>query len=144
MGFGVLVVEGQELTLVDVGVITTTTDRPFANRLALIAADLRSLMKHHHPDLLAIEKLFLSNNQKTAMQVAEARGVVLLLAAEAKLPVIEVTPNQVKSALTGDGSAKKGSVQTMVKYLLKLPRAPKPDDAADAIAIAITASTMRL
>jgi len=90
-----------------------------------------------------MEKLFFTNNQKTAIRVAEARGVILFLAGQYQLPVIEFTPTQVKSALTGDGKANKSAMQRMVKQLLGLKTIPKPDDAADALAIAITASTVR-
>jgi|SRR3989339_162074 len=143
MGFGVIYVEGTKMELVDYGVITTTSGDAFEQRLLHIGNDLHELFAHHKPDVLAIEKLFFGKSSTTAMRVAEARGVVLLMAAQAGATVIEYTPAQVKKAVTGDGKAPKGAMQKMVKELLGLSNIPKPDDAADAIAMAITASAKR-
>jgi crossover junction endodeoxyribonuclease RuvC len=141
MGFGVVRVFGREVHAADFGVLTTDAKADFGSRLAYLVEDLHAILSEWEPALLAIETLFFSNNQKTAMRVAEARGVVLLTAAQFGIPVVEFTPSQVKAALTGDGTAQKSAVQKMVKNLLALPRVPKPDDAADALAIAIAAST---
>lgn len=143
MGFGVIYVEGAHMSLVDYGVATTTSGDTFENRLLSLAGDLGDLFTHHQPHAVAIEKLFFGKSSTTAMNVAHARGVALLMAAQAGCPVFEFTPAQVKKAVTGDGKAGKVAMQKMVKELLNLPKPPKPDDAADALAIAITASTKR-
>lgn len=143
MGFGVIYVEGSKIELVDYGVSTTTSGDAFENRLLSLANDLGDLFVHHQPHAVAIEKLFFGKSSSTAMNVAHARGVALLMAAQAGCPVFEFTPAQVKKAVTGDGKAGKAAMQGMVKKLLDLPKIPKPDDAADAIAIAITASTKK-
>jgi crossover junction endodeoxyribonuclease RuvC len=144
MGFGCVYVENGKMEAVDFGVMTTTSGDAIEDRLLHLATDLNELLAHLKPDVIAVEKLFFANNSTTAMRVAESRGVVLLLAAQAGIPVVEIGPAQVKKALTGDGAATKPAMQKMVARLLDLPRAPKPDDAADALAIAITASSMRL
>ena len=143
MGFGVIYVEGTKMELVDYGVSTTTSGDAFENRLLSLANDLGDLFAHHQPQAVAIEKLFFGKSSSTAMNVAHARGVALLMAAQAGCPVFEFTPAQVKKAVTGDGKAGKVALQKMVKELLNFPKPPKPDDAADALAIAITASTKR-
>ncbi len=143
MGFGVIYVEGSQIELVDYGVITTTGGDNFEDRLLHIANDLHDLFTHHHPHIMAIEKLFFGKSSTTAMRVAEARGVALLMAAQSGAAVIEYTPAQIKKALTGNGAATKAGVQKMVKELLHLLKPPKPDDAADAIAVAMTASTKK-
>lgn len=143
MGFGVIFVEGSKIELVDYGVVTTLIGDAFENRLLHIANDLHDLFAHHAPHAVAIEKLFFGKSSKTAMDVAHARGIALLMAAQSGSPVFEFTPAQVKKALTGDGTAGKAAMQKMVKELLRLPKIPKPDDAADALAVAITASTKR-
>ena len=143
LGFGVIFVRGSEIQLVDYGVATTTAGEAFEKRLLHLGNDLHDLFLHHKPDFVAVEKLFFGKSSTTAMNVAHARGVALLMAAQAGCPVCEFTPAQVKKALTGDGKAGKTAMQTMVKHLLNLPHIPKPDDAADALAIAITASTKR-
>lgn len=143
MGFGVVFVERGKSQLVDYGVMSTLMGDAFEDRLLHLANDLNDLLLHHMPALVALEKLFFAKNSKTALAVAEARGVALLLAAQHRVPVVEFTPTQVKKALTGDGNAPKQAVQKMVKEWLSLPRPPKPDDAADALAIALVASTKR-
>lgn len=140
MGFAVIHTDGRHSEAVDFGVMTTPNLGHFGDRLLQLEADLCALLEAAKPDLVAVEKLFATVNQKTAMQVAEARGMVLLTLARHSLPVVEFTPNQVKSAVTGDGSADKKAMQKMVARLFNLPRPPKPDDAADALAIALTAS----
>jgi crossover junction endodeoxyribonuclease RuvC len=143
MGFGVIYVEGSQMQLVDYGVAATTSGDAFENRLLSLGNDLHDLFAHHQPHAVAIEKLFFGKSSSTVMKVAQARGVALLMAAQAGCPVFEFTPAQVKKAVTGDGKAGKAAMQKMVKQLLELPKIPKPDDAADALAIAITASTKK-
>lgn len=130
---GFAVVEGG--TALAHGVITTSKG-DIADRLREIAEDLRAIIKKHKPDALVIEDLFFSKSVTTAMKVAMVRGVVMLLAAEAGLKILEVKPNEVKMALTGYGRADKKQMQEMVKVIFKLKTIPKPDDAADALAIA--------
>lgn len=143
MGFGVIYVEGMSATLIDYGVITTKSGEAFENRLLHIANDLEELFVHHKPNYVAIEKLFFGKSATTAMRVAEARGIALLMTARAGVPIAEFTPAQIKKATTGDGKATKAGMQKMVQQLLSLDRIPKPDDAADALAIALTAMGKR-
>lgn len=131
LGFGVIEA-GKALAY---GVVTTPKGE-IAERLREIAVDLRALIKQHKPDVLVIEDLFFSKSVTTAMNVAQVRGVVMLIGAEAGLRIIEVKPNEVKMALTGYGKADKKQMQQMVKAVFKLKTIPKPDDAADALAIA--------
>ena len=107
------------------------------NRLKIIYDDLAQLVAHNKPDAIAVEKLFFTNNITTAMTVSQARGIILLVASQNNVPIAEYTPLQVKMSATGYGKATKKQVQEMVKKILKLNVIPKPDDAADAIAIAI-------
>jgi crossover junction endodeoxyribonuclease RuvC len=111
---------------------------PAHERLLLLFRDLTQLIAEYHPDTFAVEKLFFQRNVSTAMAVGQARGVVLLAIAQARGEVSEYTPNEVKQAVAGYGSAEKRQVQEMVRTLLQLPELPRPDDAADALAIAIT------
>ncbi|MEK7614935.1 MAG: crossover junction endodeoxyribonuclease RuvC [Patescibacteria group bacterium] len=143
MGFGVIYVQGSTIELVDYGVSVTTSGDAFEQRLLSLGNDLHALFDHHKPNVVAIEKLFFGKSSTTAMKVAEARGVAMLMAAQSGAPIVEFTPAQVKKALTGSGTATKAGIQKMVKQLLNLPNIPKPDDAADAIAIAITASNKK-
>ena len=140
-GFGVIDVESQNLGFVDGGVITTSPDLAMPERLVIIHDELGQLIAQHRPEIVAVELLFFAANVTTAISVGQARGVVLLAAAEAGLPVGEFTPLQVKQALTGYGRATKSQIQSMVQQLLGLNALPRPDDAADALAIAITQST---
>ncbi len=126
------------LQSVSFGVIVTPPHTPPQKRLMMLYNDLKELLAEHHPDSCAVERLFFQRNVSTAMGVGQARGVVLLVLAQAGLEVAEYTPNEVKQAVAGYGSADKGQVQQMVRTLLGLPEIPKPDDAADALAIAIT------
>ena len=144
MGFGCVSAARSGIAAVDFGVMTTASGGNMGERLLHLANDLNELLAHLRPELIAIEKLFFSKNVTTGIRVAEARGVVLLLAAQAGIPVLEVGPSQVKKAVTGDGAAGKAAMQKMVAKLLGLPRVPKPDDAADALAIAITVSTLHV
>ncbi len=126
------------LKMVDFGVISTPKDLPMPQRLVSIYAELQALIARHRPDTAGLEKLFFQKNITTAITVGQARGVIVLALAQAGLEVGEYTPNEVKQAVSGYGSAGKKQMQEMVRVLLGLPEIPKPDDAADALAIAIT------
>lgn len=141
MGFGIIRTDGLTQEALDFGVITTKPVA-FEERLRIVAEDLEKLLRDRRPDLIALEQLFFTKNTKTAIRVAEARGVVLLKAAEKGIPVIELTPSQAKAALTGDGRAPKSAMQKMTRRLLNLKRSVRSDDAADALGLAIAASTM--
>jgi len=136
-GFGLVTERGSKLQFIDHGVIITTPEDSSQARIRKIYHSVKDLIKNYKPTYLAIERLFFGKNTKTAMMVAHARGIVLLAAAELKIPVAEYTPLEVKVAATGYGKADKRQVQQMVKVLLGLSFDPKPDDAADALAIAI-------
>lgn len=142
-GFGVIDVEGDKLSYVDGGVITTLPSNEMPDRLLTIHLELNELLKELKPDLVSVELLFFATNVTTAISVGQARGVVLLATAAHKLPVAEFTPLQVKQAVTGYGKATKRQVQEMVQTLLKLKHLPRPDDAADALAVAIAAAHAR-
>ena len=131
VGYGVIEFSGGRYKALDFGAITTDADTPFGVRLQEIYNGMLSVIIKNEPDEMAIEKLYFQNNQKTAIPVAEARGVILLAAQNNNIPVSEYTPLQVKSAVTGYGQAHKP------RRLLKLSEVPKPDDTADALAIAI-------
>ncbi len=113
-----------------------------AERLTEIHKDLSGFLKDVRPDLVVVEKLFFSTNRRTAIDVAQARGVILLCVGEAALSLLEPTPNQLKSALTGDGGADKRQVQDMLVKMLRLSSIPKPDDAADALGLAVYGAIM--
>jgi len=136
-GYGIVRAVDDEYTLVTCGAIATPAKTPLEQRLLKIHHDLTALIRKYKPDQAAVEKLFFSRNTTTALAVGHARGVVLLTLAQARLPVGEYTPNEIKQALSGYGGADKRQMQQMVKMLLQLDEAPKPDDAADAVAIAI-------
>lgn len=125
------------LEAIDFGVITTPKDMPAAERLDLLYQALNKILEQHRPETVAVEKLFFQKNVSTAIGVGQARGVLLLALAQHGLDVAEYTPNEVKLAVAGYGSADKRQVQEMVRVLLALPEIPRPDDAADALAIAI-------
>lgn len=137
-GFGVIEKRGSKLKFIDAGVITTPPEMSMPNRLAEIYAGLKEIIAHHQPDCMAVELLYFASNVTTAITVGQARGVVLLAGAEAAVPIGEYTPLQVKQAVTGYGRADKKQIQEMVKMILGLDGIPKPDDAADGLAIAIT------
>jgi len=136
-GYGLVRGEGEALVLVEYGTVTTPAGEPLAARLVMLYRGLLELITQHRPDAVAVEELFFAQNTRTALAVGQARGVVLLAAANAGLPVHEYTPLQVKQALTGYGRAAKAQVQQMVRWLLHLEQSPQPDDAADALAVAI-------
>ncbi|MDY5439692.1 MAG: crossover junction endodeoxyribonuclease RuvC [Eubacteriales bacterium] len=138
VGYGVLSSEKGKFQAIDYGVITTSKDEKTPQRLALIEQGLNALIDKYKPDCIALEELFFQNNQKTAITVAEARGVLLLTAVKRCSKLYEYTPLQIKQAITGYGNADKKQVQFMVKALLNLKQIPKPDDAADALAVALT------
>ena len=138
-GYGLVRLEPDgSLVAVAFGVITTPKDSTAPARLEMLYDQLRDLLTLHQPETAAVEKLFFQRNVTTAIAVGQARGVILLAIAEAGLDVFEYTPNEVKQAVVGYGSAQKRQVQEMVRTLLVLPEIPRPDDAADALAIAIT------
>jgi len=125
------------LQVVDYGAILTPADLPMSERLLELYRRLTELLLLHRPDSGAVEKLFFQRNVRTALSVGQGRGVVLLSLAQAGLPVAEYTPMEVKQAIAGYGGADKNQVQQMVRALLDLPKIPEPDDAADALAVAI-------
>lgn len=139
-GFGVVKNENNKLTCLDYGSIKTKAKTELADRLEIIHKELNNIIKKHKPNLIAVEQLFFCKNIKTALIVGQARGVVLLTAKQNKLPFKEFTPLQVKQAVTTYGQAGKTQVQKMVRLILNLKELPKPDDAADALAIAICAA----
>jgi len=138
-GYGLVrqVPEGDQLEAVAYGAITTPSDWAMPERLQRIYRDLTVLIREHHPTEAAVEQLFFSRNVKTALAVGQARGVILLALAEGGLAVHEYTPLQVKQSVVGYGRAEKAQVQELVRLLLGLDAVPQPDDAADALAIAI-------
>jgi crossover junction endodeoxyribonuclease RuvC len=140
LGFGVIDVERNKARLVDAGVIRTPVKEDDAVRLLTIYEELTEIIKLNKPDMMSVEKLFFARNVTTAMTVAQARGVVLLCGMQAGLSIAEYTPMQIKQAVTGYGKADKKQMQEMVRVILQLKEIPKPDDAADALAAAITHS----
>lgn len=137
VGYGVIDQQGSNLTAVDYGSIQTEAGLPVSTRLKLVYDSTKYLLKKYRPDVVAIEKLFFNRNVTTAFTVGQARGVMMLACEEEGIEITEYTPLQVKMAVVGYGQADKRQVQEMVKLLLKLPKIPKPDDVADALAIAI-------
>jgi crossover junction endodeoxyribonuclease RuvC len=142
-GFGIIKDENHKLTCLDYGSIKTSAKLELPDRLEIINLELTKLIKKYQPGLIAIEELFFCNNVKTALVVGQARGVIVLTAKQNKVKSVEFTPYQVKQAVSTYGHAEKGQVQRMVKLILNLKELPKPDDAADALAIAICAVNSR-
>ncbi len=138
VGWGLVEFSGNKITALGYGVIETDKTLRDGQRLLAVSAGVQQLLITHRPEMVAVEKLFFSNNQKTVMTVSQARGVLLLEIERQGLPYIELTPQQVKQGATGYGSAGKKDVQIMVQRLLGLAEIPQPDDAADALAIALT------
>jgi len=136
-GYGIVDETPAGLTLVHCGTIRTHSDESMPARLRHIFHEMRALIEHHAPAALAVEQLFFNTNVTTAMTVGQARGVCLLAAEEMSVPVYEYTPLEVKQAVAGYGRADKRQMQEMVRMLLGLPEVPRPDDAADAVAVAI-------
>lgn len=137
VGYAVVVARGSELTMLACDVVTTPAKMVFAQRLQIIYTRLSEIIEQHKPHEAAMEELFFAKNTRTAMTVGQARGVAMLALANGGLSVAEYTPKQVKQAVTGYGDAKKEQVGEMVRILLKLSAVPRPDDAADAAAVAI-------
>lgn len=137
VGFGVVDHEKGQSKMVQYGAINTQAGLPLATRLVQIESDLKQLIDHFQPDVISIEELFFSKNITTGIAVAHARGVILCTAEKCGIPIYEYTPMQVKQAVVGYGLAEKYQVMDMVRRLLKLKAIPKPDDAADALAIAL-------
>jgi crossover junction endodeoxyribonuclease RuvC len=133
----------QEYEILEFGVVSTPKTDSDAKRLKIIFEDLSAIIKKHKPDYMGIEKLFFTKNQTTAMTVSQARGIALLASEQAKVPILEFTPLQVKNTLCGYGKADKKQVQSMVQKTFKLKNIPKPDDAADALAIALCAAVWK-
>jgi crossover junction endodeoxyribonuclease RuvC len=138
-GYGLVRLEPDgSLVAVKYGVILTPKDATPPARLEMLYNDLSNLLREYHPDTAAVEKLFFSRNVTTAIAVGQARGVVMLCMQQAGIEPFEYTPNEIKQAVAGFGGAQKKQIQEMVRALLQLDSIPKPDDAADALAIAIT------
>ncbi len=137
MGYGVLKTEGNRFSALEYACFYTKAAEPMPVRLKQLYCCLEDLIRKHTPDHLVVEELFFNKNTTTALAVGQARGIVLLAGAQAEIPVFEYTPLQVKQAVVGYGRADKNQVQQMVKTILGLSQIPKPDDAADALAIAI-------
>lgn len=137
VGFGVLDYDGVRFTPVEYGAVLTDAGTPFPERLKAIHDDVEFIFDKFKPQCMAIERLYFTSNQKTAIDVAQARGITVLSAAKRDIPVAEYTPLQVKVSVTGYGKAEKRQVMEMTRQILNLAQIPKPDDAADALAIAI-------
>ncbi len=136
-GYGLVREENGQALALAYGAITTPSDLSLPDRLKLLQRDLAAVIERHRPDQSAVEQLFFNKNVRTALAVGHARGVVLLTLAQANVPIYEYTPLEVKLAVTGNGRADKAQVQQMVTLLLSLSKIPKPDDVADALAIAV-------
>jgi crossover junction endodeoxyribonuclease RuvC len=137
VGFGIVEYDGYQFTPITYGAITTEAHTSYNYRLRDIYKDMTDLINTYSPDEMAIEKLFFNTNQKTVIDVSQARGVILLSAVNLDIPISEYTPLQVKQSVVGYGRAEKKQVMDMTKQILKLKAIPKPDDAADALALAI-------
>lgn len=137
VGFGILDYDRIKFNAVEYGTVTTEAGEPFPKRLRAIREDIEYIFDRYKPDCMAIERLYFTSNQKTAIDVAQARGITVLSAAERDIPVAEYTPLQVKMSVVGYGKAEKRQVMEMTRQILGLAQIPRPDDAADALAIAI-------
>lgn len=137
-GFGLIEADRGQYKMLNCGAITTPPNTDFPWRLEVIYNDMTELLRVSQPEAVAIEELFFGHNVTTGINVAQSRGVILLAVRQAGVPIFEYKPMQVKQAVVGYGNATKHQVQDMTKRLLKLPAIPKPDDAADAVACAIT------
>lgn len=137
VGFGFIDKNGSKLTPVQYGCIQTEAHTPEEERLVHVYEGMVQLIEKYEPQMVAFEKLFFSRNVTTAMSVSQARGVAILAAAQKGLPIAEYTPMQVKQAIVGYGKAEKRQVQEMVRMFLNLQKIPKPDDVADALAVAV-------
>ena len=137
VGFGVLEYARNTFHTIEYGAVLTAAGKPVEERLLEVYEGVCDLCAHYRPDAVSIEELFFNNNQKTAIVVSEARGVILLAAHKSGVPIYEYTPLQIKQAVTGYGRAEKRQIQYMVTNILKLKETPTPDDTADALAVAI-------
>lgn len=140
-GYGIITA-GKQPSIVDYGVIETPKDEPYNIRLLTIHGAIEKLLDYYKPIAVGLEELFFCKNVTTAIQVGQARGVALLACTQAAIPVHELNPMHVKQAISGYGRAEKQDVQKMVQLLLKLSETPQPDDAADALAIALTTAQL--
>lgn len=138
VGFGIVDYNGRQFSVVNFGAITTSSEMPFPERLKTIHDDMIEILTLYKPDALSMEKLFFNTNHTTAIDVAQARGVIMLSAVEQGVEINEYTPLQVKNSVVGYGRAEKKQVQEMVRSILRLKEVPKPDDTADALAMAVT------
>ena len=137
-GYGLVQIENRnEVKCIHYGVVTTPPGIEDATRLKILFNELTDLIQYHRPDSSAVEKLFFQKNVRTALAVGQARGVAMLTLAQADCPIKEYTPNEIKQTVCGYGNASKSQVQRMVQTLLQLDELPRPDDAADALAVAI-------
>lgn len=137
IGYGILDYDGYKYKPVNFGAITTDADMKFSKRLKIIFDDMNTVLELYKPEAMSIEKLFFNTNQKTGIDVAQARGVIILTAENHDIPIFEYTPLQVKQSVVGYGRAEKKQVMEMTKRILGLTAVPKPDDTADALALAI-------
>ena len=137
VGWGVIEYTSNRFSVVDYGAVTTEAGTPFNDRLKEVYDGVDSIIKRYSPEALSIEKLFYNTNAKTVIDVAQARGVINLAAVQNNIPIFEYTPLQVKQSVVGYGRAEKKQVQEMTRVILKLEKIPKPDDTADALAMAI-------
>jgi len=140
VGYSVIDYVKARCSVVNYGAVVTSADTPFEERLAEVYSDLCGIIETYKPEFMAVERLFFTTNQKTAIDVSQARGVILLAGVSNGVKIAEYTPLQVKQSVTGYGKAVKSQVQEMTKRILNLPAIPKPDDTADALAIAICKS----
>ncbi len=136
-GYGIVKYEGNKFSPLEYGAVLTKVGTPFATRLLQLDEGITEVIKKYKPDAISVEELFFNKNIKTAIMAAHGRGIVIAAAARSGADVFEYTPLQVKQAVVGYGRAEKAQVQQMVKAILNLPAIPKPDDVADALAIAI-------
>lgn len=143
LGYGIIEEFGGKTQTIVYGCFETSPRLDHSERLLKIYKELKKLIQKYKPQKIAFERLFFSKNTKTALAVGEARGVIMLACAEAQTPTIEIMPNQIKQAVTGYGGADKQQMQKMVKLILGLKEIPKPDDAADALAIALCATRLK-
>lgn len=137
LGYGIVDYENNHFRVIDYGAVTTEKDQPMPERLKTLYGEVERLVDLYRPDMAAVEELFFNKNVKTAILVAQARGAVITAVTNRDVPLFEYTPLQIKQALVGYGRAEKNQVQQMVKIILNLDKVPKPDDTADALAVAV-------
>ena len=137
MGYGIIEGEGDEIALVDCGALNCPARSPIGERLSYLHSRLSEIISHYQPDAVAVEQPFVAKNVKSALAIGRAQAVAILAAADRKIPVYEYTPTQIKQKVAGYGASSKEQIQEMVKLQLGLPQVPQPNDAADALAVAI-------